>query len=146
PPATASSCSPPRPVRCSTTTRSGACCSAWPPWARSTRSANASSTPPGTSLDVPQLPAANRAHQGTKASTSRDHTGVMAERGAIGTTPPMPAPPPPTRYHRWLGWYAPAMRRAVVVSAIGLIVVVVLLRFLPWGLAVVVGWAAAALT
>jgi uncharacterized membrane protein len=32
------------------------------------------------------------------------------------------------------------------VSAVGLTVVVVLLRFLPWGLAVVVGWDAAALT
>jgi uncharacterized membrane protein len=58
----------------------------------------------------------------------------------------MTATPPPTRYHRWLGWYAPAMRRAVIVSAVGLTVVVVLLRFLPWGLAVVVGWDAAALT
>jgi hypothetical protein len=39
------------------------------------------------------------------------------------------------------------MRRAVVVSAIGLVVVVVLLAwFLPWGLAVVAGWDAAALT
>ena len=58
----------------------------------------------------------------------------------------MTATPPPTRYHRWLGWYAPAMRRAVVVTAVGLIVVVGLLRFLPWGLAVVVGWDAAAFT
>ncbi|MGH3339769.1 MAG: DUF1345 domain-containing protein [Propionibacteriaceae bacterium] len=58
----------------------------------------------------------------------------------------MTTSPPPTPYHRWVGWYAPAMRRAVVVSAVGLIVVVVLLRFLPWGLAVVVGWDAAALT
>jgi hypothetical protein len=38
------------------------------------------------------------------------------------------------------------MRRAAVVSAVGLTVVVMLLRFLPWGLAVVVGWDAAALT
>jgi hypothetical protein len=45
------------------------------------------------------------------------------------------------------------MRRAVVVSAIGLVVVVVvvvvvvlLAWFLPWGLAVVAGWDAAALT
>ena len=39
------------------------------------------------------------------------------------------------------------MRRAVVVSAIGLLVVVVVLAwFLPWGLAVVAGWDAAALT
>jgi len=70
----------------------------------------------------------------------------MAERDPIGNTPTMTTSPPPTRYHRWLGWYAPAMRRAVIVSAVGLIVVVVLLRFLPWGLAVVVGWDAAALT
>ena len=70
----------------------------------------------------------------------------MAERDPIGNTPTMATSPPPTRYHRWLGWYAPAMRRAVIVSAVGLIVVVVLLRFLPWGLAVVVGWDAAALT
>lgn len=70
----------------------------------------------------------------------------MAERDAIGNTPRMTTSPPPTRYHRWLGWYAPAMRRAVVVSAIGLLVVVVLVWFLPWGLAVVAGWDAAALT
>jgi uncharacterized membrane protein len=57
----------------------------------------------------------------------------------------MTATPPPTRYHRWLGWYAPAMRRAVIVSAVGLTVIVVLVWFLPWGLAVVVGWDAAAL-
>ena len=47
--------------------------------------------------------------------------------------------PPPTRYHRWLGWYAPAMRRAVIVSSIGLTVVVVLAWFVPWGMAVVAG-------
>ena len=64
----------------------------------------------------------------------------------IGNTPTMTTSPPPTRYHRWLGWYAPAMRRAVVVSSVGLLVVVVLLWFLPWGMAVVAGWDAAALT
>jgi uncharacterized membrane protein len=57
----------------------------------------------------------------------------------------MTATPPPTRYHRWLGWYAPAMRRAALVSSIGLLVVVVLAWFLPWGMAVVAGWDAAAL-
>jgi len=72
--------------------------------------------------------------------------GVMAERDPIGNTPTMTTSPPPTRYHRWLGWYAPAMRRAVVVSSIGLTVVVVLVWFLPWGLAVVAGWDAAALS
>jgi uncharacterized membrane protein len=58
----------------------------------------------------------------------------------------MTASPPPTRYHRWLGWYAPAMRRAVIVSSIGLLVVVALLPILPWQAAVVTGWDAAALT
>jgi uncharacterized membrane protein len=69
----------------------------------------------------------------------------MAERDPIGNTPTMTTSPPPTRYHRWLGWYAPAMRRAVVVSSIGLTVVVVLVWFVPWGMAVVAGWDAAAL-
>jgi uncharacterized membrane protein len=69
----------------------------------------------------------------------------MAERGAIGNTPTMTATPPPTRFHRWLGWYAPAMRRAVIVGSIGLIVVVMLVWFVPWGMAVVAGWDAAAL-
>jgi uncharacterized membrane protein len=53
--------------------------------------------------------------------------------------------PNPTRYHRWLGWHAPAMRRTVIVGSIGLIVAVVLLWFVPWGMAVVAGWDAAAL-
>jgi uncharacterized membrane protein len=70
----------------------------------------------------------------------------MAGRDRIGNTPTMTTTPPPTGYHRWLGWYAPAMRRAVVVSSIGLLVVVVLAWFLPWGMAVVGGWDAAALT
>jgi uncharacterized membrane protein len=70
----------------------------------------------------------------------------MAGRDAIGKTRTMTTTPPPTRYHRWLGWYAPAMRRTLVVSSIGLLVVVVLVWFLPWGLAVVAGWDAAALT
>ena len=69
----------------------------------------------------------------------------MAERDAIGNTPTMTTTPPPTHYHRWLGWHAPAMRRAVIVSSIGLLVVVVLGWFLPWGLAVVAGWDTAAL-
>jgi uncharacterized membrane protein len=70
----------------------------------------------------------------------------MASRDAIGNTPTMTATPPPTRYHRWLGWYAPAMRRAVTVGSIGLVAGAVLLWFLPWGLAVLAGWDAAALT
>jgi uncharacterized membrane protein len=70
----------------------------------------------------------------------------MAARDPIGNTPTMTTAPPPTRYHRWLGWYAPAMRRAVLVSAVGLLVVVVLWWFLPWGMALVAGWDAAALS
>jgi uncharacterized membrane protein len=65
---------------------------------------------------------------------------------ACSVVPTMTASPPPTRYHRWLGWYAPAMRRAAIVSCIGLLVVVVLVWFLPWGMAVVAGWDTAALT
>jgi uncharacterized membrane protein len=53
--------------------------------------------------------------------------------------------PSPTRYHRWMGWHAPAMRRTVIVGSIGLIVAVVLVWFVPWGMAVVAGWDAAAL-
>ena len=70
----------------------------------------------------------------------------MAKRDPIGNTPTMTTSPPPTRYHRWLGWYAPAMRRAVVVGSVGLLVVVVVVWFLPLGMAVVAGWDAAALT
>jgi len=57
----------------------------------------------------------------------------------------MTAIPPPTLYHRWMGWHAPSMRRAVAVTAIGLAVAVVLLRFVPSEMAVVAGWDAAAL-
>ena len=57
----------------------------------------------------------------------------------------MSAIPPPTPYHRWLGWHAPAMRRTLIVGASGLIVAVVLLWFVPWGLAAVAGWDVAAL-
>ena len=54
--------------------------------------------------------------------------------------------PAPTLYHRWLGWHAPAMRRALTAFIVGLIVAVVLLPFVTWGLALVGGWDAAALT
>jgi uncharacterized membrane protein len=54
--------------------------------------------------------------------------------------------PPPTRYHRLLGWHAPAMRRTAIVIAIGLLIAVVLAPFVPWQVAVLGGWDAAALT
>jgi len=52
--------------------------------------------------------------------------------------------PADTLYHRWLGWRAPAMRRAVTVLIVGLIVAVVLVPFVTWGLALVAGWDATA--
>ena len=54
--------------------------------------------------------------------------------------------PAPTLYHRWLGWHAPAMRRALTAFIAGLIVAVVLLPFVTWGLAGVGGCDSAALT
>jgi uncharacterized membrane protein len=70
----------------------------------------------------------------------------VAYGDAVGNTHTMTAIPPQTLYHRSMGWHAPAMRRAVIVAAIGLIVVVVLLWFVTWELAVLAGWDAAALT
>jgi hypothetical protein len=54
--------------------------------------------------------------------------------------------PASTLYQRWLGWHAPAMRRAITVLIAGLIVAVVLLPFVTWGVALATGWDAAALT
>jgi uncharacterized membrane protein len=69
----------------------------------------------------------------------------MAPGDVIGNTRAMTAIPRPTRYSRAMGWHAPAMRRTVIVGSIGLIVAVVLLWFVPWGMAVVAGWDVAAL-
>ena len=68
----------------------------------------------------------------------------MAPSGAIGDTPTMTVSPPPTLYHRWMGWHAPALRRVAIVASIGLVVAVVLLPMVPRELAVVAGWDAAA--
>ncbi len=54
--------------------------------------------------------------------------------------------PAPTLYHRWLGWHATDMRRAASVLTAGLIVVLILMWFVTWALALVGGWDAAALT
>jgi len=64
----------------------------------------------------------------------------------MGNTQTMSGVPAPTLYHRWLGWHAPAMRRAVAVLIAGLIVAVALLPFVTWGMALIAGWDAAALT
>ena len=58
----------------------------------------------------------------------------------------MTGTPRQTLYHRLLGWHAPALRRAVIVAVIGLIVALGLLRFITWELAVIGGWDAAAVT
>jgi uncharacterized membrane protein len=70
----------------------------------------------------------------------------VAYGDAVGNTHTMTAIPPQTLYHRSVGWHAPAMRRAVIVACIGLIVAVVLLWFVTWELAVLAGWDAATLT
>jgi uncharacterized membrane protein len=57
----------------------------------------------------------------------------------------MTAMPQQTLYHRSLGWHAPAIRRALIVFAAGLIVALALLPFVRWALAVAGGWDAAAL-
>lgn len=62
-----------------------------------------------------------------------------------GDPPTMSGMPSDTLYHRWLGWHALALRRAITVAAIGLIVALVLLQFVPWQLAVLGGWDAATL-
>jgi uncharacterized membrane protein len=54
--------------------------------------------------------------------------------------------PAPTLYHRWIGWHAPAMRRALTAFTAGVIVAVALLPFVPWPMTLVAGWDAAALT
>jgi uncharacterized membrane protein len=52
--------------------------------------------------------------------------------------------PSRTVYHRWLGWYAADLRRAVVVAGVGVVVAVSVLSAIGWALACVVGWDAAA--
>jgi uncharacterized membrane protein len=64
---------------------------------------------------------------------------------AIGNNRLMTGKPPQTRYHRWLGWYAPAMRRALVAGGIGLSAAVVLVQFVSWEFALIGSWDAAAL-
>jgi uncharacterized membrane protein len=46
----------------------------------------------------------------------------------------------PSHFHRLVGWRAPALRRAVVVMAIGLVVGVGLSFVTSWQLAVIAGW------
>jgi uncharacterized membrane protein len=71
---------------------------------------------------------------------------VVAGSGGIDNTQTMQEMPPQTLYHRWLGWHALDLRRAIVVLAIGAVVTGVVLGFVGWRLALVAGWDAAALT
>jgi uncharacterized membrane protein len=71
---------------------------------------------------------------------------LTANRQHSGDNRAMNGMPPPTLYHRTLGWHAPAMRRAVAVLSIGLTTAVILAAFVAWELAVLGGWDAAALT
>jgi uncharacterized membrane protein len=70
----------------------------------------------------------------------------MADSDGFGDTPTMASLPPATLYHRWMGWHASSMRRAVVVTCIGLLVASVLVWLVSWELAVIAGWDAAAFT
>jgi uncharacterized membrane protein len=64
----------------------------------------------------------------------------------INDTQTMSDMPAATAYHRWLGWHAPDLRRAGVSLAIGVIIALLLMRVLSWGLSLVGGWDAAAMT
>jgi uncharacterized membrane protein len=70
----------------------------------------------------------------------------MADGVGFGDTPTMTSLPPATLYHRWMGWHASSMRRAVVVTCVGLLAAVVLVWWVSWELAVIAGWDAAAFT
>src|SRR4051794_13096228 len=50
----------------------------------------------------------------------------------------------PVMYQRWLGQHAPAIRRLVVATGVGLVVALVLAPFVPWRLTVLAGWDAVA--
>jgi Protein of unknown function (DUF1345) len=78
--------------------------------------------------------------------TGQDRRQQLAPSNGIGNTPTMTASPPPTLYHRWMGWHAPALRRVAILAGIELAVTLALLSILPWQAAVVAGWDAAALT
>jgi uncharacterized membrane protein len=57
----------------------------------------------------------------------------------------MTAIAPNTMYHRWLGWHAAALRRLAVATTIGFVVLVALVPFVRWQIALLCGWDASAL-
>jgi hypothetical protein len=54
--------------------------------------------------------------------------------------------PAHTLYHRWLGWHASDLRRALAVFTIGLIIAIILLQFTTLAVALIAGWGGAVLT
>jgi uncharacterized membrane protein len=85
-----------------------------------------------------------------RRSGARTATQIQTDEesgGMSGTRDPhtMTVAPRRTLYHRAVGWHAPYLRRAMIVAAIGVIVALVLVPTMPWGMAVVAGWNAAAL-
>src|SRR5215218_5314291 len=67
-----------------------------------------------------------------EALTGQDRRQELAPSNGIGNTPTMTASPPPTLYHRWMGWHAPALRRVAILAGIELAVTLALLPILPW--------------
>ena len=53
--------------------------------------------------------------------------------------------PPGAAHERWLGWWAPALRRLTLSGAVGLVAGIALSRFVGWRLAVLSGWNVAAI-
>src|ERR1700754_1481381 len=54
--------------------------------------------------------------------------------------------PSPTRYHRMLGWHAPAIRRALIVVILWAVIAAALAATpIDWELSVIAGWDAASL-
>ncbi len=50
------------------------------------------------------------------------------------------AEPSVSMLHRWVGWHAPALRRIVVDALGGLAVAIVLIPFIDWAIAFIIGW------
>jgi len=53
--------------------------------------------------------------------------------------------PTTTLYHRWMGWHATALRRAVVMACLGLLATAGIWMFTSWRVSLILGWNVAAL-
>ena len=65
---------------------------------------------------------------------------VSFGRGAHGAMTVSDPEPEVSMLHRWVGWHAPALRRLLVDALGGLVVAVVLLPFVDWTIALIIGW------